>query len=201
VVFAGAGDLVAAQTVWFVNYNVALRSHYHERVVKTLQLVQGAADDIAFVMAAERLPGYDELVGRWSEAQHRAALADGRHAYFLARLESRDIGFAIVRDWASPERTACIKRLAVSSPGRGHGRMLLAGLVDLIFGDTDVHRIWLGVFPENDRARRAYETVGFKAEGLARGSAFFGGVYRDELIMALLRPEWSAGRDVSEAKF
>ena len=73
--------------------------------------------------------------------------------------------------------------------------MFLAGLVDRIFSQTDAYRIWLGVFPENDRARRAYEAVGFKAEGLARGSAFFGGVYRDELVMALVRPEWPAGRD------
>jgi RimJ/RimL family protein N-acetyltransferase len=48
------------------------------------------------------------------------------------------------------------------------------------------------VFPENARARRAYEAVGFRAEGVARGSAFFGGIYRDELIMAILRPEWTA---------
>jgi len=163
--------------------------------VKTLQLVQGTADDIAFVMAAERLPGYEALVGRWSEAQHRAALADGRHAYFVARLESQDVGFAIVRDWASSERVACIKRIAVSSPAQGRGKMFLAGLVDRIFLETDTYRIWLGVFPENDRARRAYEAVGFKAEGLARGSAFFGGVYRDELVMAQVRPDWSAGRN------
>jgi RimJ/RimL family protein N-acetyltransferase len=163
-------------------------------VVKTLQLVQGTTDDIAFVMAAERLPGYDELVGRWSAAQHRAALADGRHAYFIARLASRDIGFAIVRDWASSERVACIKRIAVSRPGQGHGKMFLTGLVDRIFTDTDAHRIWLGLFPDNARARGAYEAVGFKAEGLARGSAFFGGVYRDELVMGLVRPDWPAGR-------
>jgi diamine N-acetyltransferase len=45
---------------------------------------------------------------------------------------------------------------------------------------------------ENARARRAYVAVGFKAEGVARGSAFFGGAHRDELVMALLRPEWEA---------
>jgi RimJ/RimL family protein N-acetyltransferase len=146
-------------------------------------------------MTTERLDGYEALVGRWNEAQHRAALADNRHAYFIARLQSQDAGFAIVRDWASPEHVACIKRIAVSGPGQGHGKMFLASLVDLIFTETDAHRIWLGVFPDNARARRAYEAVGFKAEGLARGSAFFGGVYRDELVMALVRPEWSAGRN------
>jgi RimJ/RimL family protein N-acetyltransferase len=141
-------------------------------------------------MATERLPGYDELVGRWNDAQHRAALADGRHAYFLARLESEPVGFAIVRDWGSPEHVVHIKRLIVSHPGQGVGRVLLAKLVELIFRDTEAHRLWLGVFPSNARARRAYEAVGFQAEGLARGSAFFGGAHRDELIMSLLRPDW-----------
>jgi RimJ/RimL family protein N-acetyltransferase len=120
-----------------------------------LQLMRGTDGDIPFVMATERLPGYERLVGRWSEAQHRAALADNRHAYFIARLESEQIGFAIVRDWGSPEHVACIKRIAVASPGQGHGRALLAALVERIFRGTDAHRIWLGVFPDNARARRA----------------------------------------------
>jgi RimJ/RimL family protein N-acetyltransferase len=83
-----------------------------------------------------------------------------------------------------------VKRIAVSNPGNGLGRRLLAAVVCAIFRDTDAHRVWLGVFPENARARRAYEAVGFKAEGVARGSAFFGGIHRDELIMAILRTEW-----------
>lgn len=156
----------------------------------SLQLLRGTAADIPFVMATERLAGYEQLVGRWDEAQHRAALADRRHAYFIARIPPQDIGFAIVRDWAAPERVTCIKRIAVAEPGLGHGRRLLARLVDRIFDDTDAYRIWLGVFPENVRARRAYEVVGFRAEGVARGNALFGGVWRDELILALLRPEW-----------
>jgi len=34
--------------------------------------------------------------------------------------------------------------------------------------------------------------VGFRAEGIARSSAFFGGGHRDELVMAVLPPEWEA---------
>ncbi len=76
----------------------------------TLRLDRATADDIAFVMATERLPGYERLVGRWSEARHREALADGRHAYFVARRGAEAVGFAIVRDWAAPERVVYIKR-------------------------------------------------------------------------------------------
>jgi hypothetical protein len=51
--------------------------------------------DIPFVMEAERLAGNEALIGRWDEAQHRNALSDPRCAYFLARLGSKQIGFAI----------------------------------------------------------------------------------------------------------
>ena len=75
-------------------------------------------------------------------------------------------------------------------PGKRMGRRLLGAVVDAIFWETDAHRVWLGVFLENERARRAYEAVGFRAEGVARGNAFFGGTFHDELIMAILKPEW-----------
>jgi len=167
---------------------------------ESLQLIRGTDEHIAFVMATERLPGYEQLVGRWSEAKHRAALADSRYAYFIGRLGAQDIGFAIVRDWASAERAAHIKRIAVCHPGLGHGKLLLASLVDLIFRGTDAYRISLGVFPQNERARRAYAAVGFRDEGIARGSAFFGGVHHDEMMMALLRPEWPVGRNLKASQ-
>jgi diamine N-acetyltransferase len=167
---------------------------------ESFNLSRGDVADIAFIMTTERQPGYDTLVGRWSEARHRAALVDEHYAYFIARLDAQPVGFAIVRDWASIEYVTCIKRIAVVHPGSGHGRVFLAHLVDRIFRDTDAHRIWLGVFPDNMRARRAYESIGFRAEGIARGSAFFGGVHRDELIMALLRPEWRPDRSLFQIK-
>jgi RimJ/RimL family protein N-acetyltransferase len=99
---------------------------------------------------------------------------------------------ACVCDWGSPERVALIKRIAVCRPGEGHGRALLTQVVDAVFREANAWRVWLGVFPENLRARRVYEAVGFTAEGVTRGSAFLGGVHRDELVMAVLRPEWEA---------
>jgi RimJ/RimL family protein N-acetyltransferase len=157
---------------------------------ESLELRRGTPEDISFIMATERLPGYESLVGRWSEDQHRAALADRRYAYFVAEMDSRKIGFVLVRDWDSAEQVTLIKRIAVAEPGHGHGKTMLTHLVDRIFRDTSAYRICLGLYPDNTRARRAYESVGFKAEGISRGSAFFNGVHRDELVMALLRPEW-----------
>lgn len=157
-----------------------------------LTLVRADEADIAFVMETERLEGYDALVGRWDEARHRAALADPRYAYFLGVVEGEPVGFAILRGWAAPEQVTLVNRLAVRTPGQGHGRALLRAVVDAAFRETDAHRVWLGTFPDNARARRAYEAVGFIQEGISRGSAYFGGVHRDEVIMAVLRTEWPA---------
>jgi diamine N-acetyltransferase len=157
-----------------------------------LTFERATATDLPFIMATERMTGYDALVGRWDQAQHLSAVNDSNYAYFLARDGENPVGFTIVRDWASPERVTCVKRIAVASPGQGVGRLLLRSVVGAIFRDTDAHRVWLGVFPENERARRAYQAVGFKAEGIARGNAFFGGVFHDELIMAILKTEWIA---------
>jgi hypothetical protein len=53
------------------------------------------------------------------------------------------IGFAIVRDWASPEQVTLIKPMAVSRPGLGLGRAFLARLADRIFL-SDAERLdWL----------------------------------------------------------
>jgi len=37
-----------------------------------------------------------------------------------------------------------------------------------------------------------YARCDLQGEGVARGSAFFYGVHRDQLVMAVLRPEWEA---------
>jgi len=145
-------------------------------------------------MVTERMPGYDAFVGRWDETRHVQALNDERYAYFIAESDGDLVGFSIVQDWGAPERVTCVKRIAVSNPSNRVGRRLLTGVVDSIFRETDTFRVWLGVFPENQRAQRAYAAVGFIAEGVARGNLYFGGEYRDELIMALLRTEWNAAR-------
>jgi RimJ/RimL family protein N-acetyltransferase len=157
-----------------------------------LKLVRATEDDLPFIMATERLEGYEALVGRWDEARHRAALHDGSHACFLGLDGLTPVGFVMLRFWASPERVTLVRRIAVTQPGQGHGRRLLMSALAKVFDETDAYRVWIGHFPENRRAHRAYEAVGFAQEGIARGSAYFGGAYRDEVIMSMLRPEWEA---------
>ena len=161
----------------------------------TPHIARAEPADLPFIMATERLHGYDALVGRWDESRHRAALGDPAHAYFIARdaATNAPLGFAIVRDWNSAEQVTLIKRIAMANPGQGAGQAFLRALLDRIFTETQAHRVWLGVFPDNTRARRAYARAGLREEGVARGSAYFGGIHRDEMVMAILRPDWAAG--------
>jgi len=162
-----------------------------------IEVVRAGESDIPFIVATERRPGFEKLVGRWEAAQHAEAMTEPRYAYFLARAvedggEPKPLGFALLRDWDSPERSTLLKRIAVSEPGQGVGPALLRGLIERVFTETKAHRLSLGLFPHNLRARRAYESVGFQAEGVSRGSAFVGGEHHDELVMAILRPDWLA---------
>ncbi|MEJ1939208.1 hypothetical protein WDZ92_54105, partial [Nostoc sp. NIES-2111] len=61
-----------------------------------LALTPGNPKDVPFIMRTERLPGYDELVVRWSEDHHPAAVEDTRHAYFEARCMHLPVGFGPV---------------------------------------------------------------------------------------------------------
>ena len=100
---------------------------------------------------------------------------DGRHAYFIAECEGAPVGFAILRDWASAEQVTLVKRVAIARPGQGIGTAMMRALVAEVFTATDAYRLCIGAFPDNLRARRAYEAAGFQVEGVARGSAFFQG--------------------------
>ena len=149
--------------------------------------------DIPALMAIERLPGYDKLVGRWEAEKHAAEMADPGTLYFALRESGRLAGFAIILHLDDPNRRAHLKRIAVAEPGRGDGARLLRGLIDHLFTETETNRLDLDVFEDNDRARKAYEKAGFTTEGLMREHhRMDDGSFRSVWLMSILRREWLA---------
>ena len=58
---------------------------------------------------------------------------------------------------------------------------------------TPAHRLQLLVYPENERARRAYARAGLVEEGLLRDIRRLpDGRFRSMLMMSVLRSEWEA---------
>lgn len=148
--------------------------------------------ELPFVMATERLDGYEKLVGRWEEDRHRQALAADNYAYFIAEVKDQPVGFAILRGWNAADRVTLIQRIAIAKPGHGIGTSMMKQIVDLAFRDSNVYRLWIGHFTDNVRAGRCYQSAGFKPEGITRGSAYFFGVNHDEAILSIIRPEWTS---------
>ena len=157
-----------------------------------MTLRRAADGDIAFMMATERLPGYDWYVGQWDEATYREIMADPREG-FLVGLDAAGerCGFAIFRHNGDRSQNLYLQRLAMVAPGNGLGRPMMHALMAWVFGETDTHRLWLHVKDGNDRAVHIYRNCGFTIEGRLR-EAFITpkGQRSDALMMSILRAEW-----------
>ena len=74
--------------------------------------------------------------------------------------------------------------------GKGYGTDAVTAIVGFGFDALRLERIWLNVWTENARARRAYEKAGFVHEGTLRHDRYEGGRYTDGHVMSILRDEW-----------
>jgi RimJ/RimL family protein N-acetyltransferase len=141
--------------------------------------------------ATGRSPVHDAVTRRWYET--RAAQEDRLDLAVVDRTTDRCVGEAVLNGW-EPENQACSFRILVGPQGRDRGlgseatRMMLRHA----FSATDLHRVELGVYAFNPRARHVYERAGFVVEGTRRAALVFDGERVDEITMSVLRPEWLA---------
>ena len=148
--------------------------------------------DIPAIMAIERTPGFEDHVGRWSEEQHAAEMAKDSVRYFVLRDGDTIQAFAIFQQIGDPDLRVHLKRIVASEAGQGAGTRLLQSALDWLYVETETNRIDLDLFIENERARRAYEKLGFIVEGRLRDyHRSVDGRIRDALIMSILRKDWA----------
>jgi diamine N-acetyltransferase len=153
-----------------------------------VSLRRATAGDIPFIMATERLPGYDVLVGCFEEDVHRANLADDNWLYFIGLDASGTAqGFAVLQNRHDGDGSEFLRRVAVANPGRGFGKPFLSALLDWIFTHSDNLSCHLHVRHGNDRARHVYRALGFEDVGPDNGAP-------GERNMVLTRAAWTAGR-------
>ena len=96
-------------------------------------------------------------------------------------------------------------RIAINDPamvGRRYGTEATRAVVEYGFEHVGLHRISLGVYAFNPRARRVYEHCGFKDEGLERDALFWRGEWIDQHRMALLETDpWRSPEPAKLASF
>jgi RimJ/RimL family protein N-acetyltransferase len=78
--------------------------------------------------------------------------------------------------------------------GRGYGRDAISVLLDYAFRLRNLHRVFLSVNGNNERAIRAYRASGFTEEGRLRAHVWTQGRYEDLVQMGILDEEWNAQR-------
>ena len=83
-----------------------------------IAIVRASDADIPFIMATERLPGYDVLVGCYEEDVHRANLADDNWLYLIGLDASgTPQGFAALQNRHDGDGSEFLRRW----PWRTHG--------------------------------------------------------------------------------
>jgi len=73
---------------------------------------------------------------------------------------------------------------------KGYGTETMTLLLRHCFDTLNLNRVFLHVYAENLRAKRAYEKAGFVEEGRLREAVYKHGNYDDVIVMSVLRSEW-----------
>ncbi|MFC9541766.1 GNAT family N-acetyltransferase [Lysinibacillus sp. NPDC056959] len=76
--------------------------------------------------------------------------------------------------------------------GKKFGENALRCLINFVFNELKLNRLWLKVFEENKIAINLYNKVGFKFEGVERQSFYNGENFRNQLIFSILKEEWGS---------
>ena len=82
----------------------------------------------------------------------------------------------------------------LSVQGRGHGTEATRLVVAYALDEVGLHRVSLGVYAFNPRARHVYETCGFREEGRLRDALRWDGAWHDEIRMAVLSSDSRPGQ-------
>jgi len=77
---------------------------------------------------------------------------------------------------------------------QGYGREAVQLLAELAFMEMNLHRLEARVLSYNHRARRCFQSCGFKSEGILREAHYGLGKYHDIHLYGLLRPDYIARR-------
>ena len=148
--------------------------------------------EIPEIVGIEQIPEYRSYIGAWSSEEHLRPMADPDNEYFVACSEGAVDGFAILQGIESEHHSVHLKRIAVRTPNRGCGKLLLEYGMSRAFLHHRAHRLWLDVFETNTRARSIYESCGFRYDGALREAILRDGEYHTLALMSLLDREYSA---------
>jgi diamine N-acetyltransferase len=148
--------------------------------------------DLPFILTLERSNADLGLVGSDSAELHARRMESTDASYFVIEHAGQAAGYVVLCGLDSESRNLELKRVVVSTPGEGIGRQALRQVMARAFNQLTAHRLWLDVYDDNVRARKAYKALGFVEEGIQRECVRQGSRFRSLVLMSMLEREFRA---------
>lgn len=139
---------------------------------RNIALRPATNEDLPWLVALEQSPANAAFLCAWKPDRHAVALGDPDKSYLVFEAaDGMPCGFAILAGLSSPLRAVELVRIAVDPPGHGLGAAALEALIAHVFETCGAARLFLDVFADNTRARRAYLRHGFVEEEILPDAA------------------------------
>lgn len=119
---------------------------------------------------------------RWYRKQQR----DKNNLVFVA-VDDVPVGYCQVKNIDLVNRSCELGfYVAPEYQGKGYATMMVRDLVNYATSELNVHRFYLEVFADNEKAINLYKKCGFIKEGILRDKILRAGRFRDVVVMALI---------------
>lgn len=154
-------------------------------------------DDLPFV---HQLFNDDQIMSYWFDEPFEALVElrdiydrhihDERERRFIVDVDGEAAGLVELVGIVDVHRTAEFQIIiAPRFQGKGLAATATGKALDYAFAVLNLHKVYLIVDVENDKAIRVYRKAGFQEEGTLREEFFAAGRYRDALRMGVLQRE------------
>lgn len=121
---------------------------------------------------------------------------DQRRAYWIIEMDGQPVGLANLYD-IDRRNGRCAWAYYLAEPqvrGRGVGSFVEYAMIEKVFGEFDLHKLWCEVLASNEAVWKLHESFGFRQEAHLRDHVFKNGGWHDVLGLGLLKQDWADHR-------
>jgi UDP-4-amino-4,6-dideoxy-N-acetyl-beta-L-altrosamine N-acetyltransferase len=124
------------------------------------------------------------------------AMVASDRRYWIIELDGEPVGLANLAG-IDASRRRCEWAYYLAEPsvrGRGVGAAVEFAMIDHVFGDLDLHKLWCEVLVENEAVWKLHESFGFRREARYRDHVWKAGRFHDVVGLGLLAADWVRSR-------
>ena len=121
---------------------------------------------------------------------------DARRAYWIIELDGEPVGLANLYD-IDRANGRCAWAYYLASPsvrGRGVGAQVELQVIDRVFGEFALEKLWCEVLASNEAVWKLHQGFGFQIEATLRGHVLKGGQRQDVIGLGMLKVDWREKR-------